>query len=597
MNVAVGVRLHEPCFAAGSQLVATVALSRSDASHDVEHSAQSVSSEKVNALTDSVSDSATGRGLSFPTSLLSFRPVLARSDPSARAPQTIDFVVAQVTGRWTADRSWIRPGAHNDAVRNEDRNEFLDAHDTTDAPWDSALADANHIGGGGRVGYSGLVFRSRALVICRSEPIPPGVDTSFTVRCVLPDNIPATFRGTGMRYGYTLVVAAAMPGATPQCLRVPFRVVPSEAAVIGRPLSNPIPVPTPAKIGPLRSRFLEESPLAPLAMSAELNKNSATSDIEIALAMSANGRLTPFRTDEEMWQSGSSALEDDSELSLIRHLPPDAAAGHDGQSTPQRSTTGTNREVQRGRARGRTTIPMYQISRGPQFIARMFMHRKVHYLGDTLTATFDFRGNAARCYRIDARLECQEIVRSEHAVNRASQPQMENEATFRKIYGEHGEFIQFSHNTHVTFSIPHDAPVSFATEVIEVKWLMHFMFLVEKMQTGEPFSSTNGTNGGTNESNGAHDPLLSHSSTPVDEQQTRTGRIAGDAARGSVQAIPSDIRGWEGGEWRGDDPNVWPQIPARTCDVLRWTLPLTVTGHENRKWGRCPSMQLNLITA
>jgi Rgp1 len=553
----VSVQLHEPVFAAGTRVAATLTLSRAP----------------------------------------------PRAHPPA-AP--VRYCVAQVAGRWTSDRAWVRPDAHAPSSPSS-----LDLHgsaSTPDAPWDAALHDASRTGGGGgRQGHAGLIFRSAPLVVCSNEPVPAGSSTSFTVTCVLPDALPATLRGTALRYSYTLIVVVALADESqPRTLRVPFRVVTPASAPSASP--PPVPVPTPRDAGPSPSRFLEENPAYALAMTAALSPlpPAASGDIDVALALSRNGRLTPYGSDAEMWKPDGDANHE-TPLSFIRSVPatPQSPATPVATTTPRSSVdsvppvalsalahenvdevgddegsdSSADEPFDVAHAAAKkirypsvgTAIPLYHISRGPVSVARMYLPNRVHNLGDTLTAVFDFHGSGSPCYRLNARLECQEIVQPSVALG-TKYADPGSSIVFRKVYGEHGEFVMHNRNSHVTFSIPHDAPVSFATAAVHVRWLIHFVFLVPKAADRPPQQTP---------------PAVDMDASSTDEaEQTNTESLLANSTVSNAEEV--DVVLASKSDWSCE----WGYLPQRDTDALQWTLPLTVTSRQGSGIGTCASAQL-----
>jgi hypothetical protein len=666
MSAAVSVRLHAPVFPAGGRLSATITLSR----------------PSKPSIGPSGRDSGAGANGGI-----------------VRVP----YVVAQVAGRWVSDRAWLRPAAHarppGDGL-SATASAILDLHAPAGDPWDGALDDAFHAGGGFAAaaaaahGHAGVIFRSAALPVCADEPLPPGARTAFDVACVLPDPVPATFRGTAMRYSYALlvVVAPTDPSAAPHILRVPFRVVPrdedpdvmppsakeptsttssnghtqSSPSSAPHPLRRPaliIPVPTPCDTGPAPSKFLEAAPASALSMTVSRAKNPAPTDIEFALAVSLNGRLTPYRTDEELWKHGSSGGDDDSALSLIRYVPPllettagEPAPGSASETAPKtvsamahsskglggssdiaiqsppltpkfaavhassattnsnKPTSGDNISDDRNSRNRSYAPPLYQISRESRALARVYLSKRVHHLGETITAVCDFLGPASSgVYRLNARLECQEVIQPAHALGTTKGQAAARGLVFRKVYGEHGEFVMLNHNTHVTFSIPYDAPVTFATAVVEIRWFLHFVFLIPKSSAILERSSTLSSFGTSRSDEAVADSSTCQqggTDTEADASSplpTVVAEIDGVVVNGDSKRIDTeqhhgaelrksygeqDTPEWLGGDWRGNDPNAWAQIlPARETEALHWALPLVVMCRQGSQWGACPFAQ------
>lgn len=440
------------------------------------------------------------------------------------------------------------------------------------------------MGGGGRAGYSGLVFRSPAHVVCEREQILPGGQVSFSLECILPDLIPPTLRGTALRYSYALIVVAALrhpsqpdTPTSPRVIRVPFRVVTSERCASNIPsLNSPtsiIPVPTPPHVGPKTNIFLEEETIAALDIKSTLIKTSPLDDIEIALALSLNGRLTPYPTDGDPWKSGTYEV-DEGALNTFHQNPdeissPTSQASESPNATPRKSS----------RAHRLKPLPVYSISRGNKLIAKMFMPKPVHHLGDTVSAVFDFSKQTLQCYRLSARLEVQEIIPSGYALGTkhnvrggGDDHDHDHGIVFRKVYGEHCEFVMMNKNTHVTFTIPHDAPVSFATEAVRIQWFIHFTFYT-------PVASeiVEGDDEKFKDEDGGEDEV----DEEVGEATTLLGRVflsgRGQGGSNKLEAPLYDAS----------------LMPEKKVDVLQWTLPLNVTGVESG-WGTRPSATMHL---
>lgn len=538
LSVSVTVHMHSPTFVPGSHVRATITL----------HAEQTSLHASLSSIHPTPQRPLITTSASATSTLATFPP-----DATAIA----DYVVCELSGRWSSDRSWVVSDAHPKASAKH-----LDNHahpplasastprvvrvkgdpNIGPYPWSGALADANAIGGGGRAGHSGIIFRSQPLVVCEREQIPAGSQVCFEVDVVLPDEVPPTLRGSAMRYTYALLVVVNFPDAdAPRVVRVPFRVVSAGGTKddMAR-ATRVIQVPTMRGVGPFGNRFLHEKDVTALSMSAKLLKSAPPDDIEIALALSLNGRLTPYKSDadnrtlEALDELALTSLKD---LSFI--------------STPK-GWAGENEK---------NVISMYSITRGRFSIAKFYLTKRAHHLGDTVSAVFHFQGDKP-CYRLGARLEAQEVIQPDFSIGQKSgtgeDPNMRG-VIFRRVYGEHGEFVMSNRNTHVTFSIPHDAPPSFATKAVAVRWLIHFVFLTPR--TAMENDLQNGREG-----EAEVEPLL-------------------DALEISANGGADGDIGWEGGPWKGEDPKNWTHLPQKNVDVLRWTLPIVVSGQPGSQWG------------
>ena len=582
----VSVTMDSPSFVPGSGVTAVITI-RSELATSIKPDVRSVSTSKhsspqLNSARSSPAGSATLRGLGGDEYTL------------------IDYVVCEVAGRWTSDRTLVTANAHSPVT-----SDSLDLHAKPPLPaqtatigsptifpdaqlptrerrtWDAALDDANKIGGGGRLGYSGVIFRSQTLVVCEREQVPVGSQTSFAVQCVLPDEIPPTLRGAAIRYTYSLVVVVGLPGSrAPKSVRVPFRVVLARTPTI-LDAAPPIAVPTPATTGPMCNLFLERGKTRALSMSARLLKSAPPDDIEVALALSLNGRLTPYAADDDM--SRASNTGDDDPLSFVRDTPPaisraaselaDVVDEFDALASP-------NSMRARQSSLKRNAVPVYSITRGKDSIARMYLTKRRLLLGDNITAVFYFDSENP-CLQLGARLEMHEIIKPKYCLETYRDTEASTKGTiFRKVYGEHGEFVMMNRNTHVTFSVPYDAPATFATDVVEIRWLIHFVFLIPQ-RTRKLRAS----------------PHLAESTVLDDHEATR---LLGDLEiQPEDSSDDEEIPGWSGGTWAGEDPATFKAIPrgkAGDVEVLRWSLPLRVSGSPNSQWGTRSTRAVRLET-
>lgn len=606
MNVS--VTMGAPSFVPGSKVTALITL----------RSERPAAAEPALPASPVGQNTPAQTGLSFLTRSTSFQPETPREPPPPQAdPKSalafarlgtdeytfVEYVVCEVAGRWTTDRSWVAPNAHVPSSDMLDRHQqppiAAQASPTSPAPppldapvvpapverkryaWDAALDDANKVGGGGRLGHAGIIFRSQTLVVCEREQVPVGSQTSFAVECVLPDVIPPTLRGTAVRYSYACVVVVALPGEpAPMSIRVPFRVVSAggyatDASVEAADAST-IPVPTPASSGPVPNRFLESEESKALSMSAKLLKSTPPEDIEIALALSLNGRLTPYGTNDGLWKN-QHALEDEG-LSIVRDSPRISRAAEDlagvVDNVEEDELSSPVIKPLRRKVSKRNTVPVYAITRGKDSIARMYLPKRKFLLGDTISAVFYFHKDKP-CVRLGARLEVHEVVKPQFGLGTKQDTNSENGTVFRKVYGEHGEFVMMNRNTHVTFSIPYDAPASFSTDVVEIRWLIHFVFLIPQAATKLRARVAE--------------------SDVIDEDEAVA--LLDELEIQPEDSSEDEVPGWEGGTWAGEDPTTWKQIPARDVDVLRWTLPLHVTFEPESQWGTRNSSSLRFKTA
>lgn len=608
MRIAVKVMMDAPSFHPGAVVSATVSL---HAKHNVPfQSSQSLRIPPTLRPTLAFSASTT------PTVGAFAHPGVAR----------VEYVIVELSGRWNSDRAWVVPDAHAQANPSIHLDNHTKAPISTSAsqtvkvtavdpkldpyPWSVVLADANAIGGGGRTGHSGIIFRSQPLVVCEDEQIPAESEINFAISAVLPDSIPPTLRGSSMRYVYALLVVVKFPGdPMPRQVRVPFRVLPTAAPSLGRYsyINQPIAVPTPRDVGPRPNRFLQSDEATALSMSCRLLKSTPPDDIEIALALSMNGRLTDYNADVEQRRFAGD-VRDSSLVPISQNISPTVRP-----SGLDLSSSLTDDGSFAHKADG---LCVYSVSRGPAHVARLYMSKRVHHLGDSVSIMFHFQDDSP-CYRIGARLEAQEVVNAKFSfghehVSTAIEASMAIAAAgasdspsevfpygsnvggnyaddgtavvphdgvvFRKDYGEYGEVVTATRNTEVTFSIPHDAPASFSTGAVSIRWLIQFMFIVPKAKSlgGSQEGAVDCTNQKRIRNSKFDDENREYDSDEI----TPLSELKGN---GCVPGKEDD--GWRGGPWAGENPQKWKHLPEEDVDVLKWTLPIVVSGQPDSQWG------------
>jgi hypothetical protein len=112
------------------------------------------------------------------------------------------------------------------------------------------------------------------------------------------------------------------------------------------------------------------------------------------------------------------------------------------------------------------------INKNESLIVKFTVNRTVFQLGDDIKGIFNFCDSKSACYQVSVTLDYEEIV--EPKVLRAGRSQ-------RIVRNTVNEFHEYTHNTLKTsffFSLPPDAPQYFSTDLVSVKWMLNFRFLV-----------------------------------------------------------------------------------------------------------------------
>jgi len=477
---------------------------------------------------------------------------------------SVDFLACELVGKWSGDSSWVKPFSHGsynrpqvivkesttlmdtkesngslkrgfsfssklgdfDAINISDVSVSATKNQASSSLWRDALDDACSAGKNGSTqSFTGFIFRSHPHIIANRDLVMVDSQVCFRISGLLPEKIPPTFRGTGMRYWYALTVAVAVNGEAPRSFRVPFRVLCSSThnqQSPGKSLDPPeIPIPIQKPELKVANKFLESESLNVLELHSEQVLHQNVDNLQVALALSFNGRLTAYRTDEEMWKSDrgedellASAEHITAELQKWRKVTgvPDQSKHHalstDGRNASSSEVPG---EILSSRGAHPTasqppnkSAPVYLISKGSNRILSLHIPRRSHQLGDLLCAVFDFASQQIPCVRIHSWLEMQEVILPSASLDNGGA--RTNGLVFPRVYAEHEEVVSNTQNTHVMFAIPYDAPVSFQTEAVAVRWFIHFKFFTPSPAALDAMNSRQGAPiHSTNEDNNNHD--------------------------------------------------------------------------------------------
>eukprot|EP00891_Asterochloris_glomerata_P005253 jgi/Astpho2/5253/Aster-x1285 len=185
------------------------------------------------------------------------------------------------------------------------------------------------------------------------------------------------------------------------------------------------------------------------------------------------------------------------DISAVEPAPSPAAsqpqAAEDGDQTPasrarlSRQTTADSERMSllSPHAGDTALLRSYNLKVGDQPLVRVALHPPLEgqlQLGSTIAGTLDLRASheaagagtgAPNCVQIIITLETEEVV---HECWQAAARKSSGTAVMRKVYDEHQELTPDTILTHFLFSLPVDAPPSFATQLVSLRWVLRFEF-------------------------------------------------------------------------------------------------------------------------
>jgi len=424
------------------------------------------------------------------------------------------YVVCQLAGRWMAERNWIVPFVYNSEEEgmlstssivgnqpNTDNNNTTSSTTTTTTPktptpqlvsskspvarvssledsnskdkvesdipavCQAALDDALHWGSCGVEGYSGFIFKYPPQVIISHQSVTSEQSLVIHLSCKLPDCIPPTFRGVTMKYQYLLAVVAAdaIRVDKPQVLRIPLIITTSHANSVVEPIYIP------RTVGPnYCNRKISNS-----TFRVHICTMPSHNNIQRAIALSPNGRITPFCKKEEdprhfavSYPISEESIFDDREdqvndemLWLIQE---------DNQSANNTFPYLSEKDIYAG---DENSNSLYQIKQDSDVVCRLYIWKRAFRCGDSIVGFIDFSNCKVPCYRITIKLETEERVHPK-ACNYVSTTPL----IFRKTYGERVEYPSFEQNAQFILTIPLDAPVSLESHAVSLLWILRFTF-------------------------------------------------------------------------------------------------------------------------
>eukprot|EP00884_Botryococcus_braunii_P011510 jgi/Botrbrau1/2035/Bobra.0047s0015.1 len=137
-------------------------------------------------------------------------------------------------------------------------------------------------------------------------------------------------------------------------------------------------------------------------------------------------------------------------------------------------------------AAGDGSLRNYNLRVGQEILVALALHAPLDgsvELGSTLAGTLDMRRGQRgadssgsmppRCIQVVVTLETEEIIQPPYHVRG---PNHKEPLVIRKVYDEQVEVTQDVVLSHFMFSVPYDAPPTFATQLVSLQWLLRFEF-------------------------------------------------------------------------------------------------------------------------
>ena len=333
----------------------------------------------------------------------------------------------------------------------------------------------NSIGGsfGGLLGGTDLsslkemkdVVSSRAIPLLSTSQsllfvdltLMPGEEKSFSYRCTIPKGLPASYKGKAIRITYNLNVGVqGAPGEKAvravRHVDIPFKVftgVNDDGEILGHDLMQPyVILKDTSYTEPVESL---SSFSKPISNAPAKDAEAATQDFLVYVDTLLNKRRRR--------QSSSATLE-----------PPRGLLKDDGSN---RAKEAVDRVIFLAKQNSpHQSSNKFEIARSGMQVATIVLGRKLHRLGETVTAFVDLSTSQLPCYALHCTLESTEKVnpalalRSAASITRLS----------RRVYRSQSENTLFAERVVFSSSIPSSATPTLMTSGVNLDWALRFEF-------------------------------------------------------------------------------------------------------------------------
>lgn len=127
---------------------------------------------------------------------------------------------------------------------------------------------------------------------------------------------------------------------------------------------------------------------------------------------------------------------------------------------------------------GRRGPSFFNITNSRGRVARFCLFKQAYRIGDDIVGTCDFTEASVSCVQFSVTLQSEEQI-SESCRRKTGQ------GTVTTQYSKHDEFCLSTAKTHFSIAIPLTATPSFTTDLVTLRWRLHFEFVTSKVPLSE----------------------------------------------------------------------------------------------------------------
>ncbi|PRP76135.1 hypothetical protein PROFUN_10636 [Planoprotostelium fungivorum] len=263
------------------------------------------------------------------------------------------------------------------------------------------------------------------------------MDSHNEFQCKLPYNLPPTFKGSGIRYRYTLTLSIQPLRETNTTkvasLTIPFRIV------------NP-------------SSSSKETGL-PRGLNSGHDYDLNSRELETTKTLSG------LKQQQQLTNGRRQNIDQFSEANHLLLL-----SQHD-------FTHSLKRNAQLFEENSRPVN--MTVKKGGHQIVKLTINRTVLSLGDVIKGILDFSScsEKTRCYQVSIRLEMEESICAERVNSTRAGKAM------TRVAAEHHQMLRNHRNSSFSFQIPSDGTQEMLTDMVNVRWRLNFEFITGNAKT------------------------------------------------------------------------------------------------------------------
>ncbi|XP_003397445.1 RAB6A-GEF complex partner protein 2 isoform X1 [Bombus terrestris] len=125
----------------------------------------------------------------------------------------------------------------------------------------------------------------------------------------------------------------------------------------------------------------------------------------------------------------------------------------------------------------------YNITNGRGRVVRFCLFKNSYKLGEDIVGTFDFSNATVSCAQVSVALQSEEHISEEYRRGKASTPTLVS-------YNKHHEMCMGLKYSHLVLPIPLHVTPDFTTDLMTLKWRLHFEFVTTSKLVEMPNKST-----------------------------------------------------------------------------------------------------------